>query len=353
VFTVVVTAWTIGPHPALADFTFGEPVNLRSIVPALDPAYDAIDCLSYDGLELFVDSKRPGGYGDWDICVLRRATTDSEWASPENLGPAVNSSGVDSEASISADGLELYFHSGPSSTLGKGDIYLISRETKDAPWGPRMNLGAKTNSPDHDSEPWITADGLQLYFQSLRPGGYGTGDMWVATRPTTKDSWAEPVNLGPTINGPSYDGSPCLSPDGRVLFFHSYRKEGYGKVDLWMARRASVSDPWGPPVNLGPQVNGSTEEAYPRLAPDGRALYFWSGQNENFQMAIIPTCDFNADGKVDLGDLVILIENWGTSKTLCDIGPFAWGDGKVDIEDLKVFIGYWEQENVPKSGDLQ
>jgi hypothetical protein len=159
------------------------------------------------------------------------------------------------------------------------------------------------------------------------------------------------VNLGPTVNGPGYDGSPCLSSDGRLLFFHSDRKEGYGKVDLWMTRRASVSDPWGPPVNLGSQVNGVNEEAYPRLAPDGRTLYFWSGQSQNFQVAIIPTCDFNADGKVDLVDLVMLIDNWGTSKTLCDIGPMPWGDGKVDIEDLKVFMTYWEKENPTKSND--
>jgi len=43
----------------------------------------------------------------------------------------------------------------------------------------------------------------------------------------------------------------------------------------------------------------------------------------------------------------MLIDNWGTDKTLYDIGPFAWGDGKVDIEDLKVFIAEWEKANPP------
>jgi hypothetical protein len=50
---------------------------------------------------------------------------------------------------------------------------------------------------------------------------------------------------------------------------------------------------------------------------------------------------------VDLVDLVTMIDNWGTNKTLCDIGPMPWGDGKVDIEDLKVFMAAWEKENPP------
>ncbi len=52
----------------------------------------------------------------------------------------------------------------------------------------------------------------------------------------------------------------------------------------------------------------------------------------------------NGDGKVDIADLVMLIENWGTSNPHCDIGPMPWGDGKVDEKDLKVLMGYWTQE---------
>jgi len=50
---------------------------------------------------------------------------------------------------------------------------------------------------------------------------------------------------------------------------------------------------------------------------------------------------------VDLDDLRLLIDNWGTDNTLYDIGPYAWGDGKVDIEDLKVFTAEWEKQTPP------
>jgi Tol biopolymer transport system component len=335
-----------------ADFTFGDPVNLKSVLPILDPAYDAVDSFSCDGLEMYIDSKRPGGYGDWDIWVSRCATDTGEWSAPENLGPLVNTPSCDSEASISADGLEMYFTSDRPAG-GPADIYLATRATKNDPWGASMNLGAEINSPLHDSEPWITPNGLELYFGSWRPGGYGQGDLWVTTRPPTIDAWAQPMNLGSAVNSPTYDGSPCVSSDGRMLFFHSRRQGGHGQTDLWMTRRGSASDAWEHPVNLGPQVNGPGDDAYPRLSPDGQSLYFWATDYQNYQVSIIPVVDFNADGSVDLADLVLLIDNWGTDNTLYDIGPYAWGDGKVDVEDLKVFIAHWEKEDASQSSNEQ
>jgi hypothetical protein len=47
-----------------------------------------------------------------------------------------------------------------------------------------------------------------------------------------------------------------------------------------------------------------------------------------------------ADGVVDLADLVMLIDNWGTDDPLYDIGPFAWGDGVGDAQDLLVLAEY-------------
>jgi len=128
---------------------------------------------------------------------------------------------------------------------------------------------------------------------------------------------------------------------------------------MWMTRRASLSDPWQVPVNLGPEVNTSTHEICPLISPDGSTLYFSTAQSEdyatweNWQAPILPVVDFNADEVVDFADLVLLIDNWGTDNTLYDIGPYAWGDGVVDIEDLKVFITYWEKEDASQSSNEQ
>jgi predicted secreted protein/N-acetylneuraminic acid mutarotase len=62
----------------------------------------------------------------------------------------------------------------------------------------------------------------------------------------------------------------------------------------------------------------------------------------------IPSPDFNGDGKVDIEDLIILIEHWGQDEPSVDIAPPPFGDGIVDRLDLELFISYWEQENFPE-----
>jgi hypothetical protein len=347
--------------PARAGFTFGEPVEAVSTIPVLDPLHDGIDCFSSDGLEIYLESNRPGGQGGWDLWVLRRASPSAPWQAPENPGPAINGAHDEWEASISSDGLTLYFGSNRPGGCGGNDIYMTKRATKSGPWGPPVNMGPTVNSSTEDDYPWISPDGLELYFKSRRPGGYGLNDIWVTRRATANDPWGPPLNLGPVVNSPYHEHYLSLSPDGMILLFSDapvspFRPGGHGSADMWMARRASLSDPWQTPANLGPVLNSPALDLAPRISPDGRTLYFWSnrgGSNNIWQAPILPVVDFNADKKVDLVDLVMLIDNWGTNKALCDIGPMPWGDGKVDIEDLKVFMTYWEKENPPKPKDVQ
>ncbi|MBN2130915.1 MAG: PD40 domain-containing protein, partial [Sedimentisphaerales bacterium] len=304
-------------------------------------------------------SGQPGGSGGDDIWVLKRATVDDDWGPPENLGPLVNSANSDAGTCISADGLTLYFNSDRPGGCGGYDLYVTTRATRDSPWGPPANLGSAVNSSGLEGFPWMSSDSLELYFLSGRAGGYGGLDLYVCRRADASDTWANPVNLGPVVNSPYNEAANCLSPDGRLLVFQdawSLRPGGYGNGDLWMTRRADNAAPWEEPVNLGLMINGPASDWRPCLSPDGSALYFIrnsGGMNTHWRTSIIPTVDFNADGEVDLTDLVLLIDNWGTDNTLYDIGPFAWGDRTVDIEDLKVFIAEWEKENSTSSENNQ
>ncbi len=340
---------------AHADFTFGKAVNLKSIIPGLDPSHDGIVNFSSDGLEVYMESDRAGGYGQFDTWVVRRESLDADWGPPENLGPVVNSSSNDSGPCISADGLEIYFRSDRPGGYGSHDVYVTTRASKNTPWGEPMNLGPKVNSPNADSFPWISSNGLELYLASGRPGGSGRNDLYVTRRASANDPWGDTGNLGPVVNSSYQEWVPCLSPDGLLLFFQDLngavhaRPGGLGGSDIWMTRRANLSEPWGTPVNLGPSVNSQNLEAVPRMSRDGSIFCFTTysaGLFDIWQAPILPIVDFNADGKVDLDDLRLLIDNWGTDKTLYDIGPYAWGDGKVDIEDLKAFTAEWEKANL-------
>ena len=54
--------------------------------------------------------------------------------------------------------------------------------------------------------------------------------------------------------------------------------------------------------------------------------------------------DFNRDGKVDIKDLLILIEHWRQDELSVDIAPLPDGDGIVDSEDLALLMEYWQEE---------
>ena len=337
---------------AKADFIFGEPVNLESVIPLIDPAYEVPTCFSYDGLEIYIWSERPGGYGDFDLWVSRRVSTEEEWGPRENLGPAINTAKSEGGASISGDGLTLYFASDRPGGYGSMDIWMTTRAAMNAPWRPPVNLGPRVNSSSSDVCMWVSPDALELNFQSWRPGGYGDADIYATHRATQNDPWAEAVNLGPLVNSAYAESDACLSPDGLVLFFSGtyfgpVRPGGYGNADMWMTRRASRSDPWQAPVNLGPQVNSAIHDIIPRISTDGSLLIFATnsaGVWDNWQAPIIPICDFNSDGIVDAADVCIMVDNWQTDEPLCDIGPMPWGDGFVDVEDLKVLAEHLFEE---------
>jgi hypothetical protein len=318
---------------ANADFTFGEPTNLGPEING--PGEEVGACLSPDGLSLYFQ-RMVNNIGK--IWVTRRTTPDSEWGPPSNLlsgaGPC-----------LSADGLQLYFMEylpGGSDV----DLWVSTRQTSERMpedyWDIPVNLGATVNSSSGDYTPSLSTDGLELYFSSDRSGGFGSWDLWVTTRPTVDDNWDTPINLGPTLNTSGEDNWPGISPDGLLLFFGSNRSGGSGSWDLYMARRATTKDPWGPPMNLGPMVNSTTWETGTKVSPDGSTLYFNSprpggfGASDIWQAPIIPIVDLNTDGIVDAADMSIMIDHWGEDYSLCDIGPMPWGDGIVDVRDLIV-----------------
>ena len=68
-------------------------------------------------------------------------------------------------------------------------------------------------------------------------------------------------------------GHPCISEDGKLLYFASDMKGGYGGKD--MDGEKIKRDEWSEPINLGDQINTSGDELFPFIHADG-ALYFAS-----------------------------------------------------------------------------
>jgi len=351
---ILVLALGLTAEVANADFTFGEPTNLGPTVNS--SADDSVPSLSADGLILVFASERPGGQGEADLWISMRATTSEPWGEPKNLGPPVNTSDTDWSLSLSPDGCTLYYASQRSGGVGGSDICVPPRATTDDAWGEPVNLGPTINHSGHDGTPFISEDGLELYFTSLfRSGGYGGDDIWVSTRETKEDEWGTPMNLGPVVNSGYEELFPILSADGLSLFFSSgligpARPGGSGRSDIWVTRRKTRDADWGEPVNLGPPINSSEAEWSPTFSADSSTLYFAAGrfgQGDLYEVSIKPVVDLNSDGIVDSADMCIIVDNWHTDEPLCDIGPMPWGDGIVDVQDLIVLAEHLFEEIPP------
>jgi len=263
-------------NPVKIEFNFGTPVNLGSNVNS--PAREASPNITADGLQLYFQSDRSDGSGGWDLWVAKRNSTSDPWSRPMNLGPTINSEVHETTPNISADNLTLYFSSNRIGSYGEFDIWMATRAKVSDPWGTPMNLGRTVNSAFKDGSTSISSDGLKLYFGSKRTDGFGDSDLWVTARTTTKDAWDKPVNMGRNVNITASDGGPSISADGLSLLFESSRLGGYPGDDLWITTRETVDDPWEKSINLGSTVNSQFIEATPCISSDGRELFFQSNR---------------------------------------------------------------------------
>jgi hypothetical protein len=333
-----------------ADFTFSTPINVGS--PLNSPYNDGMGSISPDGLTVYIFSDRPGGYGMGDIYVATRATVYGDWGTPVNLGPLINTSGDEWFATISPNGLELYFASKRIGGHGGLDLYVVTRGAISEPWGSRQNLGPAINGPGNDDAARLSQDALTMYYCSCSvwPTSVGSCDIWMTQRPNLSGSWQTPAILSSNVNSPAADAGPVVSVDELTLFLASKRSGTLGGWDLYMTIRPTKDDEWSIPVNLGQPINTANEDPSPFLSHDNSVLFFNStrpggiGMYDIWEVPILPVVDFTGDYKVDIEDLIILIENWGQDEPPFDMGPTPLGDGIIDAVDLEVLMSYWGKD---------
>ena len=212
-----------------SDGGWGVPVNF---VEVNSPANELCPMAHRNGKTFLFVSARPGGCGGDDLYMTRLHATRG-WAAPANLGCTVNSG--DNEASPSLLETELYFSS--TRAGGVGDIYVSALDG--ASFGAPV-LAAGLNSAQDDHRPNLRRDGLEIFFDSNRPGGIGGLDLWTSVRTTTADPWPTPTNLGSGINSSANDLRASLSWDGTTLYFGSFRLGGEGSQDLYYATRTPL-----------------------------------------------------------------------------------------------------------------
>lgn len=121
----------------------------------------------------------------------------------------------------------VYFHSDYASKskvldFNGTDIYVAELSNGEYSGFKKIEPVSLIDLPEWD--PFISPDEDYLIFTSPRKDSFGGGDLYISYR-QNNGSWSEPKNMGNKVNSVGMDYCPNLSPDGKVLFFSSYRNE--------------------------------------------------------------------------------------------------------------------------------
>jgi outer membrane protein OmpA-like peptidoglycan-associated protein len=171
------------------------------------------------------------GYGSCDIFYSQKV--NGRWTRPRNAGPSVNTNHWETQPSFSSDGKTLYFIRGIRGRSGirEQDIY-TSTIGEDGKFSMAVKITTVVNSPMKEESVFIHPDNLTLYFSSDGHPGMGGLDIFMSKR-TPGGDWGTPVNLGYPINTFSDENSLLVDPAGKLAFFASDRKGGYGGLDIY------------------------------------------------------------------------------------------------------------------------
>jgi Tol biopolymer transport system component len=230
-----------------------------------------------DGRMLLFASNRPGTLGFNDIWLSFRASEDDAWGTPVNLGGPVNSPAQDF-CPTPLSGYRLLFVSTRANNCGgpgnNPDIYFTQWNPVHG-WRPPQPLSCNVNSGLEEFSPSVVeSDGVTvLFFSSSRDTAPLHKIFMSVLQPDGTLSPAMPVD---ELNAEgASDARPNVRKDGLEIVFDSTR--GGGPPQIYTATRASIFDPWSPPVLLDANVNATAfAQTRASLSRDGKRLYFGS-----------------------------------------------------------------------------
>ena len=179
---------------------------------------------------------------------------DSLWTLPEPLFENIDAKDIGA-ANISADGSEIYFSSSAlGDSYGSCDIYCV--KFADGKWSAPNNINS-INTPEWESQPCLSVDGKELYFVRGNKK-LSTTDLFVSYK-DDNGNWSKAERLNSKINTEGNERSPFIHYDGKTLYFSSDSHPGMGGYDLFMSRRDANGE-WSKPVNLGYPLNSLNDE---------------------------------------------------------------------------------------------
>lgn len=243
---------------------FGTPVRIADFDPN---AARSTPRLAPDELSIYFTTS--GADAGADLSMAVRPSTSAPFTGETVLPQSTPSN--DNDPMVGADQLSLWFH---SNRNGTADIFLATRSSTGMPFGAAAPIPTVDQPATNENHAYFRSEGSELWFISDRAGPAGSFDIYMSKR--TGTAFAAPTRIA-ELSSAAQDWQPQPSEDGLTILFASDRDGGAGKLDLWIARRASVSAPFGAPTPLT-ELNSPNVDQAGWLSADGCRIWFSSGR---------------------------------------------------------------------------
>ncbi len=252
--------------------------TVKSYLPDIISQYPSVRdiTISTDGSEIYFSLQ---GYQGELSTILKVSYNNGKYSTPE---VAIFSGKYhDLEPFLSPDGLRLYFSSDRpldnlSSDLKDYDIWYVERQTINDKWGNAINMGAPINTKDNEFYPSITLSN-NLYFTSDGIMSKGKDDIFFSE--FKKGKYEIPISLNDSINSIGYEFNAYVSPDESYMLYTCYNREGgLGSGDLYISFKNKLNQ-WTKARNMGKQINSPFMDYCPFVDVDKGILYFTSKRN--------------------------------------------------------------------------
>lgn len=201
-----------------------------------------------------------------DMYIGERNATDGELFNVELFLPDIRSKYHDATITFSPDLSHIYYTTNIvknknkliNDDSGTNNFHIIKGTIEDGEIAKTESL--PFNSVDYSvGHPCMSPDGKWLFFVSDMPGGFGDTDIYVVEMSEEGSVVSEPQNLGPVINTRGKEMFPYYR-EGK-LYFSSDGHYGLGRLDVFVSEQIEEEKPeFGKPENLGDPVNSNKDD---------------------------------------------------------------------------------------------
>jgi len=143
-----------------------------------------------------------------------------------------NKSSLQISATISNDGNFIIFSSDKPDGAGKQDLYICSK-LPNGEWAEPINMGNTINSKEDEAYPYLSDNGYTLHYASTGHNSIGGYDIFVSHFDLSKKEWSKPKNIGYPINTPYDNTNITFSKNNKYAYVSTHRKDSYGDLDIY------------------------------------------------------------------------------------------------------------------------